>query len=205
MKMEIEYIISKILRKVLNCPAIKESTISPLARIDYGSIVVKSSMSDYSYIGEHTSVLFAKIGKYTSISNYCAIGGGNHPVNWVSMSPVFNSSKGIIKKKFSNNEFAPFQQIIIGNDVWIGSHCLIKSGTKISDGAVIGMGSVVTKDVGPYEIWAGNPARLIKKRFDDETIYKLEHIHWWDLPEEMIKKYADYFNDVNKFLNILEG
>ena len=78
---------------------------------------------------------------------------------------------------------------------------MIKSGVKIADGAVIGMGSVVTKDVGAYEIWAGNPAHLIRKRFDDETISKLLESRWWNWSDDKIRLNADKYNDVNAFLN----
>ena len=162
--MDIKYIIPKIIKKILNRPAINESVVDKTAKIDVGSVIFGSTLGRYSYLGEHTSLIKTTVGNFTCISNYCAIGGGQHPVDWVSMSPVFNSTKGIIKKKFAQLEYNPYQTTEIGNDVWIGSHCLIKAGVKISDGAVIGMGSVVTKDVGAYEIWAGNPAKLIKKR-----------------------------------------
>ncbi len=77
--------------------------------------------------------------------------------------------------------------ITIGNDVWIGYGAIILSGVCIGHGAVIGAGSVVTKDVGNYEIVAGNPARLIRKRFDDETITQLLALKWWDWPLEKIR------------------
>ena len=146
----------------------------------------------------------AEIGAFTCISNYCAIGGGSHPIDWVSVSPVFNITKGIIKKKLGSLQYSPFQKVHIGNDVWIGSHALIKSGVTISDGAVIGMGSVVTHDVGPYEIWAGNPARMIRKRFDNETVENLKQIKWWSWNEEKIKEYAAYFSDPNEFVRHVE-
>lgn len=137
--MKLGYIIQKILKKMFNRPCINQSNIEKSARIDIGSVVVETSMDRYSYIGEHTSVLCAEIGAFTCISNYCAIGGGSHPIDWVSVSPVFNTTKGIIKKKLSSLQYSPFQKVHIGNDVWIGSHVLIKSGVTISDGAVIGM------------------------------------------------------------------
>ena len=202
--MELSYLIPKCIRKIFNRCAVKKSKIDSTARVDSGSIVVESEVGKYSYIGEHTSLLYVKVGNYTSISNYCAIGGGSHPIEWVSTSPVFNNSKSILGVSLSLNEYDPFNETKIGNDVWIGSHCLIKSGVKIADGAVIGMGSVVTKDVGPYEIWAGNPARLIRKRFDDTMIQRLLEVKWWEWEYERIVKYADTFNSVDKFLNKLE-
>lgn len=202
--MELSYLIPKAIRKIFNKAAIKDSTLDSTARVDIGSVVVECSMGRYSYVGEHTSLLSVDVGSFTSISNYCAIGGGAHPIEWVSMSPVFNSSKGILKKKFSNKEYRPFARTTIGNDVWIGSHCLVKSGVKISDGAVIGMGSVVTKDVGPYEIWAGNPARIIRKRFEGETIQTLQKTKWWELSDSELQRIAVLFDRVPELLNELE-
>ncbi len=202
--MDIKYIIPKIIKKILNRPAINESVVDKTAKIDVGSVIFGSTLGRYSYLGEHTSLIKTTVGNFTCISNYCAIGGGQHPVDWVSMSPVFNSTKGIIKKKFAQLEYNPYQTTEIGNDVWIGSHCLIKAGVKISDGAVIGMGSVVTKDVGAYEIWAGNPAKLIKKRFDDKTIESLKKTQWWTWDDEKIEKFAEDFNNPEGFLNFGE-
>lgn len=98
-----------------------------------------------------------------------------------------------MKKNFARHEFEIFKRTTIGNDVWIGNRVMIKAGVKIADGAVIGMGSIVTKDIGPYEIWAGNPARLIRKRFDDETIDAFEKMKWWEWDDNTIEKYADKF------------
>ncbi len=197
--MNLQYIFTKAYRKIFNRAAVKNSRIDATAKADIGSVVVNSELGRYSYIGEHTSLLYTKVGSFTSISNYCAIGGGSHPTDWVSTSPVFNSSKSILRKSFSANSYNPYKEIIIGNDVWIGSHCLIKSGITIADGAVIGMGSVVTKDVGPYEIWAGNPAKLIRKRFADDTINALLNEKWWLWEESKIREKADSFNDVQAF------
>jgi len=76
-------------------------------------------------------------------------------------------------------------------------------GGAIGDGAVIGAGSIVTKDVGPYEIWAGNPARFIRKRFDDETIKKLLESQWWNWEDESLKKYGEKFQLPKEFVKIL--
>lgn len=76
-------------------------------------------------------------------------------------------------------------------------------GITIGDGAVIGAGSIVTKDVGPYEIWAGNPARFIRKRFDDETIEKLLKSQWWNWDDEKLKKYGEKFQSPEEFVKIL--
>ena len=110
-----------------------------------------------------------------------------------------------MKTNFSNVGFEEYEKTEIGNDVWIGSNCLIKAGVKIGNGAVIGMGSVVTHDVPPYEIWAGNPARLIRKRFDEDTINRLQNICWWDWDDERLRKYGDLFEDPVKLISAVEN
>ena len=82
----------------------------------------------------------------------------------------------------------------IGNDVWIGTGAMVKAGVTIADGAVIGMGSVVTKDVGPYEIWAGNPARLIKKRLPEDEADRLASLKWWEWDDAKITQNRSMFD-----------
>lgn len=200
--MEVSYVFPKICRKVFQRAAIKGSAVDRTARVDIGSVVAGCTLGRYSYVGEHTTIIETEVGSFSSISNYCAIGGGAHPVEWVSTSPVFNSSKGILKKHFSDTHYEPYARSRIGHDVWIGAHCLIKSGVTVGDGAVIGMGAVVTKDVGPYEIWGGNPAHLIRKRFDEDKIQKLLEIKWWEWPEEKIRRNANLFCDLEEFLEV---
>lgn len=203
--MNLSYVAVKGFRKIFGKPAIDKSVLGQHTKVDVFSTLVGSTLGDYSYIGANSTVLYTRIGKFCSISNYCAIGGGEHPLSWVSTSPVFNSSKSILNFRIANISFNPFAETMIGNDVWIGSHCLIRAGIKISDGAVIGMGSVLTHDVGPYEIWAGNPAKMVKKRFTDEQIEKLVKMEWWKWSKEEIQKYSSKFNNVLAFLGEVDG
>ena len=162
----------------------------------------RGKIGRYSYIGNNSFVIDTDIGSFTSISTDCYIGGASHPVNWVSTSPVFHKWENIMKKNFSKHEFEIFKRTNIGNDVWIGNRVMLKAGVNIGDGAIIGMGSIVTKDIGAYEIWAGNPAKFIRKRFDDETIEKLLTIKWWEWSDEKIENYAQYVNDISKFITL---
>ena len=107
-----------------------------------------------------------------------------------------------MKKNFARHEFEIFKRTSIGNDVWIGNRVMIKAGVKIADGAVVGMGSIVTKDIGPYEIWAGNPAKLIRKRFDDGTITILEDMKWWEWNDEKIELSSSIMTDIAKFIEM---
>ena len=172
---------------------LQEAVVDKTAAICSGVRFYRGKIGKYSYIGNNSFVSDTDIGNFTSISTDCYIGGTSHPTNWVSTSPVFHKWENIMKKNFARHEFDIFKRTQIGNDVWIGNRVMIKAGVKIADGAVIGMGSIVTKDVGPYEIWAGNPARLIRKRFDEETIDALEKMKWWEWDDNKIEKYANKF------------
>ena len=172
---------------------LQEAVVDKTAAICSGVRFYRGKIGKYSYIGNNSFVSDTDIGCFTSISTDCYIGGTSHPTDWVSTSPVFHKWENIMKKNFARHEFEIFKRTTIGNDVWIGNRVMIKAGVKIADGAVIGMGSIVTKDIGPYEIWAGNPARLIRKRFDDETIDAFEKMKWWEWDDNTIEKYAEKF------------
>lgn len=131
------------------------------------------------------------IGKFCSIACDARflMTSGNHSKQSLSSYPfpIFYEEWGgeiaDVTKAWDN-----FGDIVIGNDVWIGYQAIIMSGVKIGDGAVIGTGAVVTHDVPPYSIVGGIPAKIIKKRFDEEVISKLLEIKWWDWPEKKIQK-----------------
>lgn len=197
--MSLCYLISKLVKK-LHIPAIKNSNIDRRAKVCSGSHLVYTSLGKYSYVGNFCTIINTQIGGFCSIADNCIIGGANHPIEWVSTSPVFHEGKNIMKKNFSTHEYTSGKETIIGNDVWIGNNCLIKGGVKIGNGAVIGMGAVLTKDVGDYEIWAGNPAHLIRKRFSDEIINQLLESCWWGWDDEALYQAAPYFNNVAGFL-----
>lgn len=197
--MNIKYIFSKFIKKVY-IPAVRDSKLDKTSKVCSGSHIVNSSIGRYSYIGNYSTVINARIGSFCSIADNCIIGGASHPINWVSTSPVFYKGKNILKKNFSNHEYQSTKITNIGSDVWIGNNSLIKSGVRIGDGAVIGMGAIVTKDVGEFEIWAGNPARLLRKRHTDECIEKLNTIKWWEWDDQTLEIRAKNFNDIEKFI-----
>ena len=198
---KIKYVLAKLMKKA-QLPAIKNSNIASNSKICSGSNVLNISLDRYSYIGNNCTIIESEIGKFTSIADNCIVGGASHPMDWVSTSPVFHEGKNILKKNFSEHTFNPYKKTIIGNDVWLGNSVLVKAGVTIQDGAVIGMGSIVTKDIGPYEVWAGNPAKLIKKRFDDKTIKILRESLWWEKTDIEIAKESLNFNDVDKYINL---
>jgi acetyltransferase-like isoleucine patch superfamily enzyme len=182
-----EYYWSKVLKK-LRGRSILKSDIHKTSKVEAGSQVVNSIFDKHSFCGYDCDISNTQIGSFCSIANNVKIGGGIHPIDWASTSPAFYYGKDSIKAKFSSHERANVKNTYIGHDVWIGQDVLVSQGIKIGTGAVVGMGSIVTKDVEPYTVVAGNPAKLIKKRFDDEVTKKLIDSNWWLLPEDTLKK-----------------
>ena len=179
----------------------KNCSIDPTSKVDSECTLSKVNMGRYSYVGSGTRITDANIGGFCSIGARCGIGGGIHPTNMVSTSPVFLNGRNILKKNFASISYEPSKTVIIGNDVWIGEGVCIVSGVHIGDGAVIGAHAVVTHDVEPYAVVAGVPAKEIKKRFDAETINKLLALKWWELSEEELNNLGDSFADPIELIN----
>ena len=160
------------------------------------------SMSYASYMGGKCHIT-ANIGRFCSIASRVVTVRGSYPTkDWVSTPLAFFSTAKqcgmtfVTEEKFAENK----PPITIGNDVWIGDSALLMDGIKIGDGAIIAAGAVVTKDVAPYSIVAGVPAKEIRKRFPEETIEKLLQLQWWSKSLQWLQVKADTFDDVNLFL-----
>lgn len=198
--MNLEYYWSKFM-KLIRARGITNSRIDKTATIYPGSSVVDSSMGKHSYCGLDCWILSVDIGNFCSISDEVFIeGNSGHAMHHVSTSAVFFSQKSVLRKKFATHICEMPKRTTIGHDVWIGKRALIKAGVTIGNGAAIGMGSVVTKDVPPYTVVAGNPAKPIRKRFDDKQIQLLQESEWWTLPDREIQGLAPIFNEVDTFL-----
>lgn len=194
-----EYFLSKIIKK-LHLRAILNCDIHKTSNVCAGSHLLNVKMGKYSDVGYDCNIIYTAIGSFCSFGANIKIGGPSHTVSWVSTSQVFNKNRDSLKKKFALHSFEPFKHTQIGSDVWIGDNVMIKAGLTIGDGVIIGMGSIVTKDIPPYEIWGGNPAKFIRKRFDDYTIGRLLKIKWWEWDDNKIEQHAMYINNIEEFL-----
>lgn len=143
-----------------------------------------------------------KIGKFCSMAKGVCIYSRNHPYWNPSTSPLFYNhsfAKGAVEE-----DTVAYGKLEIGNDVWIGQYAIITPSCKrIGDGAVIGAGAIVTKDVPDYAIVAGNPARVLKKRFSDDEIARLKQIKWWDRDIAFLKENSHLFQNTEAFLREL--
>lgn len=171
-----------------------KSVISKKARV-YGHVQASSStMGDYSYIGRNSRLIHADVGKFCSIASETKIGMGTHTLDKISTSPIFTESKNGTKHSWVKvSAVNPFKRVKVGNDVWIGVRTMVMGGVTIGDGAVIGAGSIVTKDIPPYAVVAGVPAKVIRYRFSQEQIDALLANPWWNLPEEQLREKIELF------------
>lgn len=187
------FIFTKLVRKVFKLNVIKNTKISKKAKLCYDIQIIDSSLGDYSYIGERSIVINTSIGRFCSIADKCIIGAPEHNYNYFSTSPLFECGRNIFRKNFASRTTRINNPVVIKNDVWIGSGTFIKSGVTIGNGSIIGMGSVVTHNVPDYEIWAGNPAKKIKNRFDDQKISFLLKSEWWNYSERELTDFAEKY------------
>lgn len=186
---------------------VEKSIISRKAKVYRHSTITHSRIGDYTYIGPGARIVYATIGKYCSIAGDVCLGMATHPLDYISSSPIFISPSNGTGHKWVDKsvDFEEYMPIVIGHDVWIGSRAMILGGISIGNGAVIAAGAVVTKDIPPYAIVGGVPARVIRYRFTPEVVDKLQNIEWWNLPEDIIKnKICNFQNkDFIPFLNSL--
>lgn len=201
--MTLGYLYSKFFKKVVRGKSILNCSIDKTAMVYSGTQFQDSSLGRYSYVGYDCEIVNCEIGCFCSISNGVIIGGAQHPLDRVSTSPVFYNVAGGTGHHLGDLYMPERDRTFIGHDVWIGSRVIIMAGIKIGNGAVIGAGAVVTRDVPPYAIVAGVPAKVLKNRFDDEMIEKMQETKWWEIPDNKLKEYAGHMNKPEDFCNLI--
>lgn len=179
-------------------------------KINRGSNISESFIGYGTYIGSESIITDTFVGRYCSIADGVKVVHGFHPTNiFVSTHPAFYSLlkqsgftyvENQLFEERRKSSINPKFSLSIGNDVWIGSNALILEGLNLADGTVVAAGSVVTRDTEAYGIYAGVPAKLIKKRFEDKEINYLLKTKWWNWKEETIQKNIKKFNDIKIFV-----
>lgn len=213
---ELYYFLIKVYKKVcyknvkvgFRSKIAKKASFEGYNKVEHHSYF-SGEMGKGSYIGEYTNFI-GKIGRYCSVGAKVNVLALTHPVRkFVSTSPCFYSTKKqaglsyVDTQKF--NEFLCVQgteyPVVLGNDVYIGYGVTIIAPVVIGDGAVVAAGAIVTKDVEPYTIVAGNPAKEVGKRFADIEINKLQQIQWWNRDEKWIRERIDKFDNIQDFIS----
>ena len=161
------------------------------------------TLGDFTFVASDTKISQTKIGRFCSIGPDCKIGLGKHPSrSFVSTHPAFFSTLKQAQITFVDRDhFTEYELIEIGNDVWLGANVIVVDGVRIGDGAIVAAGSVVTKNVPPYAIVGGVPAKVIRSRFKDEEIEKLLANPWWNLDADILRKAALSFRDIDDYFS----
>ena len=170
--------------RVRNCVLGAYTSVGPNTSMN------ESTFGDYSYVVQHCSIVWADIGKFCSIAASCRINPGNHPIRRAALHHFTYRSKSYGFAVEDDAEFFEWRashRITMGNDVWIGHGSTILPGVKIGTGAAIGAGAVVSREVPPFAIVGGVPARLIRYRFDERVQQKLMNLAWWDWSREKLE------------------
>lgn len=176
---------------------VKASQLESNIAINRSNIVLRSRIGRYSYTGNDTTIRSANVGRFCSLATNVNIGGGNHVFDHVTTSPLWRfkmldqGNTEHDKNSDLTKRYKEFGDCVIGNDVWIATNAVILRGVKVGNGAIIGAGAIVNKDVEPYSVVVGVPAKKIRMRFNGKIIESLQEIKWWDWPVEVIREHQD--------------
>jgi acetyltransferase-like isoleucine patch superfamily enzyme len=175
----------------------KNSRFGRHNRISEQVILTNLELGDYSYVGARCHLNNVKIGKFCSIAPDVKCGLGKHPSRgFVSSHPAFYATHYHLVEK---NAFEEYAETRIGHDVSVGANAIILDGVSIGHGAIIGANAVVTKDIPPYAIAVGTPAKVVRYRFSEEEIDMLLASEWWNQSDEWLRQNHRAMQDIDRF------
>jgi len=196
---------------------VRKTKFSKKVSVNNNSIVACCDIGKYTYIGTGCELTNVKIGHYCSLASNIKIASGEHPTKtYVSTHPGFYLPEHPLVKWLNPNIYSgvPFQDmkfveetdyvVVVGSDVWIGANVTILNGVTIGDGAIIAAGAVVTKNVKPFHIVGGVPAKEIRKRFSDTEINYLNILKWWEKDDAWVKANRELFSDISKLISNIQ-
>lgn len=183
--------------------------------LDKGTKLFNCIVGRGTYFSRNCRLEKCHIGRFCSFGEGVKVVIGQHPTNlYVSTSPFFYSNRfkkiglrGPAKSNFEEHKYADANghYVVIGNDVWVASNVLLMEGITIGDGAIVAAGAVVTKDIDPYTIVGGVPAKIIKKRFSEEEIIRIMSTRWFDLPITIIQENISAFESYASFISLFDS
>lgn len=189
---------------------ITASTFGAYVEIGRGSRVNNSVFGDYSYCDRYADIANAKIGKFANIAAFSRIGATDHPLNTAACHHFLYRSADYWDDTSPDEDFFRHRKsriAQIGHDTWIGTGAIIKPEVTLGDGAVVAAGAVVTKDVAPYTIVAGTPAKPLRQRQPPEIAERLIALAWWDWPHDALRMALEDFRslEAERFLELYGG
>lgn len=170
---------------------VTRSRLGAYTEVGAHSVVTEVTMDDYSYVAQGAQFDMATIGKFASIAAYARINPGNHPMSRASQAHFQYRASKYWGGETDETEFFDWRRshwVTVGHDVWIGHGGVVLAGNNVGTGAVVAAGAIVTKDVPPYAIVAGNPARVMRMRFDERIAGRLMALGWWDWDHERLRQ-----------------
>jgi chloramphenicol O-acetyltransferase type B len=183
------------------------STLADHVQLQRQTTVTDTNIARYTYVARHAYLNLVTIGSFCSVGPSVLAGLGEHPIDLGTTSPAFYSTRRQCGASFARVDHFPERRpIIVGNDVWLGARAFIRDGVTIGDGAIIAAGAVVTHDVPPYAIVGGTPAKLIRLRFAEPIILRLQSVAWWTWPDERLREAQPFLasRNINAFLDWAE-
>ncbi|NOU63641.1 acetyltransferase [Paenibacillus sp. LMG 31461] len=179
------------------------SDIGAWASVGPNNKILESQLGDYTYTMDDVTINYAEVGKFTSIASHVCINPVDHPMDRVTQHHMtyrraaYGFADGDDQEIF---DWRRGSRVTIGHDVWIGHGAIVMKGVDIGTGAVVGSGAIVTKDIEPYNVVVGVPAKPLKRRFPQEVVDQLLKIAWWDWPREILEERFNELNDLSAFI-----
>lgn len=179
---------------------VRDSQLGAYTEVGARTKVVETTMGDYSYVVNDSDIIYSEIGKHVSIAAMTRINPGNHPMHRATQCHFTYRASQYFPGEADEDAFFEWRRsfrVKIGHDAWIGHGAVVLPGRSIGLGAVVAAGAIVTKDVAPYTIVGGNPARVIKQRFPDDIAERLIAIAWWDWSHDQLRVALPDFRGLN--------
>lgn len=175
--------------KVHDTASVRATSFGSYCEVGAHTKIAESSFGDYSYVAHDSDIMHTTVGRFCSIAAHTRINPGNHPLDRVMMSHVGyrSSAYGLGEDDSAFFAWRASTPVVLEHDVWLGHGAVVLPGITIGTGAAVGAGAIVTRDVAPFTIVVGNPARLLRPRFAPDIIDALTRIAWWNWPHDRLR------------------